>query len=169
MADIGFDLAYGGVSDTGLMTMYGIVGALPTATDDAVGKDQWQLGPEFAIGKLTDWGIYGVLATHLFDVAGEDSFDTNMTSLNVFFAYGLGNGLQFFSGPIITYDWEADSGNKLSLPLGGGLSKTLKMGKTTVKMSFQVQKYVKSPDRFGPDWLIKFSIAPVISNPFIKK
>ena len=45
LGDIGFDLAYGGTSDTGLLMLYGVVGSLPTATDDAVGSDQWTLGP----------------------------------------------------------------------------------------------------------------------------
>jgi len=124
LGDIGFDIAYGGVSDNGFISMYGIAAVLPSSQDLSQSIDQYQLGPEVAFGKVTGWGVYGAWLTHLTRVSGEDAWDTNMTSLKVFFAYGLGNGWQVFSNPVIEYDWEGDSDNKLFLPIGGGVSKT---------------------------------------------
>jgi len=168
VSDIGFDFAYGGVSSTGFISMYGIATTLETSTNQSVGRDQWLLGPEFAFGKSADWGIFGAWVTHLTSVTSEGSYDTNETSVEVFFTYGLGGGWHIFSSPVITYDWEADSGNELLLPIGAGISKTTMIGKTPLKLAFEIQNFVVSPDRFGSDWLFTFSLTPVILNPFQK-
>ena len=168
LGDIDFDIAYGGVSDSGFISMYGIAGVLPSSQDLSQSIDQYQLGPEIALGKVTGWGVYGAWLTHLTRVSGEDKWDTNMTSLKIFFAYGLGNGWQVFSNPVIEYDWEGDSDNQLFLPLGAGVSKTTRFGSMPMKLSFEIQKYIASPDAIGPDWLFTFSVVPVIQNPFQK-
>ena len=164
--DLGFDLAYGGVNEDGLMTMYGVETVLPTSRDGSIERDQWLLGPEFAIGKITDWGIYGVWASHLtsiYDSHDRDfDYDANITSIKVFFAYGLGNGWQVVSNPVIQYDWEGVGSNKLALPIGVGIAKTAQLGKMRYRLGVEVQKYLASPDAFGPDWLLKFNFAPVI-------
>jgi hypothetical protein len=166
LGDISFDLAYGGVSSSGFISMFGIAAVLPTSQDLSQSIDQYQFGPEIALGKVTDWGLYGAWFKHLTRVSGEDAWDTNMTSLEVFFAYGLGNGWQVFSNPVIQYDWEGDTDNKLFLPIGGGISKTTSIGRMPIKFGFEIQKYVVSPDSIGPDWLFTFSLTPVIKNPF---
>ena len=37
-----------------------------------------------------------------------------------------------------------------------------------MKLSFEIQKYIASPDAIGPDWLFTFSFTPVFRNPFLK-
>ncbi len=110
--------------------------------------------------------IVGVSAKHLTRISGEDAWDTNMTSLQVFFAYGLGNGWQFISNPLIEYDWEAAGDNKLFLPIGGGVAKTIRIGKMPLKMAVELQYYVISPDSLGPQWLLTFNLTPAFGNPF---
>ena len=168
LADISFDVAYGGVSDNGFISMYGLAFVFPTSQDLSQSIDQYQLGPEIALGKVTDWGIYGAWLKHLTRVSGQDAWDTNMTSMEIFFAYGLGNGWQVFSNPVIQYDWEGDTDNKLFLPIGGGVSKTTSIGRVPLKLAFEIQKYVVSPDSIGPDWLFTFSVTPVLGNPLQK-
>ena len=168
LGDIDFDIAYGGVSDSGFISMYGIAGVLPSSQDLSQSIDQYQLGPEIALGKVTGWGVYGAWLTHLTRVYGEDKWDTNMTSLKIFFAYGLGNGWQVFSNPVIEYDWEGDTDNQLFLPLGAGVSKTTRISNIPMKFAFEIQKYIASPDAIGPDWLFTFSVTPVIRSPFGK-
>ena len=166
LGDIKFDIAYGGVSDNGFISMYGVAVAFPTSQDFSSAIDQYQAGPEVAFGKVKPWGVYGVWAKHMMRVSGEDAWDTNMTSLQVFFAYGLGNGWQAISNPVIQYDWEAASDNKLLLPFGGGVSKTIRLGKMPLKMDLELQYYVVNSDALGPQWLLSFSLAPVFGNPF---
>lgn len=168
LGDVGFDIAYGGVSENGFISMYGIAAVFPTSQDLSQSIDQTRIGPDIALGQVTPWGVYGGRLTHLTGVLGEDSWDTNMTTLKFFFAYGLGNGWQIISNPVIAYDWEGDTDNKLFVPIGAGVAKTMKWGRMPLKMAFEVQKYITSPDSIGPDWLFKLSITPVMPNPFQK-
>jgi hypothetical protein len=48
---------------------------LPTATDDALGADQWALGPTFVTLKQEGSWTTGLLANHLWTVGGEDDLD----------------------------------------------------------------------------------------------
>lgn len=90
-----------------------------------------------------------------------------MTTAQYFYAVGLGKGWQIASSPVITYDWNADSDQALTLPLGLGLAKTTTIGGKPWKFSAQVQYFVEQPDAFGPEWLLKLTITPVIKNPFL--
>ena len=167
LGDIGFDIAYGRTTtQSGILVLGGMVGTLPTATDDTLGNDQLALGPEFAIGITRKWGVLGALVTHSWDVVGNDDLDTSITSVEYFYAFGLGNGWQFASGPTISYDHEAASGNRLNLPIGVGVSKTTVAGKTPLDFSIQVFKNVVRPDQFSPDWTVTFTFAPVIKLPW---
>jgi hypothetical protein len=169
--DVTTDLVYGGVNDDGLILMYGLAGILPTTSDTSNGKQQLILGPQLNIGKVTDWGVYGALMSHYIDVAekrDKGTPDTNMTTIQAYFSYGLGNGWQLVSNPLIRYDWEGDSGNKLSLPLGGGIAKTMKIGSFPLKVSAEIQKYVVSTDRFDSDWFFKFTLSPVFPTKFTR-
>lgn len=168
LGDLAYDVAYGGVSDSGFITMYGIAGTFQTSQNISGSRAQTLLGPEFAFGKSADWGVIGAWVKHLVDITGDESFSTNETTIDLFFAYGLGNGWQIISNPTILYDWEADSGNELLLPLGGGVSKTTRFGAVPVKMELEIQNYIVSPDRFGPEWLLTFSLTPVLRNSFQK-
>ena len=169
LGDVEFDVAYGGVSENGFISMYGLATVLETSTNISASRDQWLLGPEIALGKKADWGVIGAWVTHLVGIGeGPNGYETSETTIDVFFAYGLGNGWQVFSSPEILYDWEADSGNELLLPVALGVSKTTRFGKVPVKLAFEIEKYIVSADRFGTDWLLTFSVTPVFRNPFQK-
>lgn len=120
------------------------------------------------------WEIKGVelggLFSHQWNVGGgSDEPDTSISSLNYFYAFNLGGGLQFASGPTITYDWEADSGNRWTVPLGVGLSKTFIKGGRLIKTQLQLFYNVEQPDAFAQEWGVKLTITPVVKNPFIRK
>jgi len=166
LADVEFDIAYGGVSDSGFISMYGITTIWPSSADLSSGIDQFQLGPDVAFGKVTPWGVVGARAKHVTGVTGDSTWDTNMTSFEIFFAYGLKNGWQLFSNPVIKYDWEAASDNKLLLPIGGGVSKTLKFGRTPLKLGIEMQYYLATPDSLGPQWLLTVNATPFFKSPF---
>jgi len=169
--DTTFDIAYGGANDDGFILMYGLAGVMPTASDTTNARQQLIMGPELNIGKMTGWGVYGALISHVIDwreKEGKDTVDANMTTVQAYFSYALGNGWQLISNPVVSYDWEGDSGNKLALPLGGGISKTMRIGKMPLRMSAELYNYVASTDRFGPEWLFEFSITPVLWNKYTR-
>ena len=146
--DVTFDLAYGGVSESGRILNYGVAGILPTSSDTSNNRQQFIMGPAVNIGQITDWGVYGVLASHYIDLIekrDKGSPDTTQTTLQVYFSYDLGRGWQLISNPVITYDWEADSSNKLNLPLGAGIAKTIKVGKIPLRFTAEAQYFVAAP------------------------
>ena len=169
--DVSFDLVYGGVNETGLILQYGLAGISPTSSDTTNAKQQTMLGPVINIGKMTEWGEYGALFSHVVDVdekAGKDTPDTSTSTIRAYFGYGLGNGWQLVSNPVIYYDWQADSGNKLALPLGGGVAKTTRLGKMPLRVAAELYNYIESTDRFGPEWLFTFTITPVAWNKYTR-
>jgi hypothetical protein len=170
---VGFDISYGSTNENGLITSLGIANILPTSEDMSARRGQWLIGPEFALGQVTSWGLIGMRVKHLTNIDGEGEqelgkLDTNETTLKLFFAYALGNGWSIESNPVILYDWEAVSGNEWSVPVGAGVSKTLMFGRVPTKLAFEIQNFVASPDRFGPEWLFRFSLTPVISSKVLR-
>jgi hypothetical protein len=167
--DVGLNVGYGGINEkNGFISMFGLATVFPTSTDLDSSRDQVLLGPEFALGKVTRWGLFGAQAKHLANISGESRWDTNETTVKIFFAYGLGNGWQIESNPTILYDWEAVSGNEWSVPLGAGVSNTMMLGSVPLKLAVEIQHFVVSPDRFGPDWRLQFSVTPVISTKYLR-
>lgn len=124
IADTAFDLLYTGTSNTGMIWGYGLVGTIPTASNDKLGKDLWGLGPEIMLGVARKWGVIGGVLSHQWDIGGSGDGSINTTSLNYFYSFPMGGGWQFGAAPAITYNHDAASGNKLNLPLGIGISKT---------------------------------------------
>jgi len=165
--DVTFDLVYGGVNDSGRILSYGLAGVLPTSSDTSNSRQQLILGPVVNIGRMAEWGAYGAVMSHVIDIVekrGKGSPDASQTTIAAYFSYGLGNGWQVISNPMLTYDWKGDGGNKLNLPLGGGIAKTTKISKMPLRLAAELQYYVASTDRFGPDLMLKFSVSPVISS-----
>ena len=168
--NLSFDIGYGGVDEHGVISMISLANVAPTSDDQSAMREQWLIGPEIALGKMTDWGLYGMRAKHLTDIwtssnlAQGIEYDTNETTLKLFFAYSLGNGWQIEANPTILYDWEAVSGNEWTVPVAAGLSKTLMLGRVPLQLGVEIQKHVVSPDRFGPDWLFNLNVTPVLST-----
>ena len=83
LGDIGFDFSWGQTNKAGWIYGGGLVGTLPTATNDLLGKDKWALGPEGLFGKIGSWGVVLGLLTHQWDVAGSGNKDINVTSFHL--------------------------------------------------------------------------------------
>ena len=170
--DVSLDVTYGGTREDGLITLFGLSAVFPTGQDYSIARDQYLLGPEIGLGKVGDWGIIGARAKHLVNITDANNvyepndYDTSETRLNVFFAWRLANGWQLISSPEVIYDWEAAAGNKLVLPLGGGVSKTVRLGRLPMKMDLELYGYLESPETFGPDWMLRFSLVPLLPNWF---
>lgn len=169
LGDMGFDFIYGGTSPEGWITLAGLFGVLPTHTDDTLGSDQWRLGPNAVLGKASKTLTLGAVINHVWDIAGgDDEPGTSLSTINYFYAYNLGGGWQIASGPSATYNWKADSGQRWTIPLGIGLSKTFIAGKLPIKSQLQIFYNVEEPDAFAQDWGLKLTFSPVVKNPFVR-
>ena len=166
LGDITFDASLARGFPSGVVVIGGLTGTLPTASNDALGLDQWLLGPEFAIAKVQKWGVFGLLLTHQWDIAGEDAFSTSISAGQYFYSINLRNGWQIAGSPTFSYNHKADSDNKFTLPLAIGVSKTTIIGGRPWKFGVQYWHYLESPDLIGPDWQIRFSVSPVVKLPW---
>lgn len=160
LGDIGFDVGYGVTEKNGLLWAVGAVGTLPTATNSAAGGGQFRFGPEALLAKFEPWGLYGVFPGHQWNVVG-DSYQFS-TSTAQFFLIGLpGDGWSVGSTPNLSYDWVNDD---WTIPVNLTVSKTVTIGSLPVKLAAEANYYVVRPDAFGPEWMIGFSITPVVPN-----
>lgn len=166
LGDIGFDLSYGKTEKSGLLWGVGLVGTLPTATDDRVGKDLWGLGPEVLVGYIQKWGVVGGVLAHQWDVGGSGEGEIDLTTINYFYGFQLGKGWQLAAGPTISYDHTRESGDRWTVPAGIGLSKTQVIGGRPWKFQLQYWNYVEAPDAFAPEHQLRLSINPVVAAPW---
>jgi len=166
LGDISFDASLAKTFPGGIVLIGGMVGTLPTATNDALGLDQWLLGPELGFALVRPWGVLGALVTHQWNVAGENDYDTSVTGGQYFYAFNLGDGWQINGGPTFSYNHEARSDDKWTFPLAVGASKTTFIAGRPWKFGVQYWHYVESPDTFGPDYQLRFTVSPVVALPW---
>ena len=162
LGDISFDLAYAlppEKDDPGKLVAYGIFSSLPTGDDDLGFGEATTIGPEFLYGRISKELIWGVFPNHQWDISGD--IDVNLTTVQLFYILFGGEGLTYGSSPIITYDHEED---ELTLPLNVTVSKTIGVGGRPWKVGGEINYYAEQPDEFGPEWMLVFSIAPVVKN-----
>lgn len=139
----------------------------PTASDDVLGTGKYQAGPAAMLFNLKKPWTIGALIQHWWSYAGDDDrLDTNQTDIQYVIRYSLPNAWSVGMGPTISIDWEADSDNRWTFPIGLGVTKTMRMGDTPVKFRAEVHYAVIHPESFGTEWTFIFRAAPVIKSPF---
>ena len=66
--------------------------------------------------------------------------------------------------PIITVDWEAESGQRWKVPFGAGAGKLMFWGKLPVNLHVGAYTYVEKPD-IGPDWQARVQVQVLLPTP----
>ena len=151
----------------GIVWGLGATFKLPTASDPLLGQEKWQVGPAALIFSLKKPWTLGVLAQHWWSVAGDDDrAAVSQTDIQYVARRQMGNGWSLGMGPTITIDWKADSDNRLTIPVGLGVTKTVRIGKVPVKLRFEPQYSIVRPDDFSAEWNIRFQVAVVTPSPF---
>jgi len=131
----------------------GPVFSIPTSTDIQLGPGEWAAGPSVVMLKMPGSWVIGVLASNVW------SFDSD-ANINFFFSqifanYNLKDGWFLTSAPIFTANWEAESGQRWTVPIGGGAGRVFKIGKQAVNSSAQIFYNVERPELQG-DWVFRF-------------
>ena len=130
----------------------------PTATDDVLGSDKFSLGPSVVLLTMPGSWLIGGLVSNVWSVAGDDdASDVNSFLFQYFVNYNYPSGFYWTSAPIITANWEASSGNKWTVPFGGGAGKVFKIGKQPINTSLQAFYNVEKPNS-GGDWTLRFQV-----------
>ncbi len=129
---------------------------LDSATSDEIGSEKWSAGPA-AVGVFMKkpW-VAGALFRQLWSFAGnDDREDVSQFLMQPFVNYNLSKGWYLVSSPVITANWEKDSSNTWSVPIGGGFGRIFNIGKQPVNTQVQGFYNVVEPDG-GEDWSLRF-------------
>jgi hypothetical protein len=147
-------------------TMWGLGPVVEFPTGGASrGSEKWSVGPSFVALKVNGPWTLGVLANNVWSVAGEaDRSSVNRGLLQYFIVRQIGGGWYINSAPVNTVNWEAASGEKWTVPLGGGGGKLLFLGRLPVNLQSQAYFNVVKPD-MGPDWQLRFQAQVLLPTP----
>ena len=145
----------------------GLTFKFPTAVEDTLGQGKYQVGPAAMVFYMGNPWVAGILAQHWETVGGDsDRPDARQTDIQYIIRRSIPGAMSIGMGPTISIDWEADSDERLTFPVGLGITKTTRWGKTPVKLRAELHYSVVKPDAVGTEWNFRIQITPVIDNPF---
>jgi hypothetical protein len=141
--------------------------AFPTGSQDVLTSNKWSAGPSgLAVYLGPDWKIGGLVQQY-FSYAGDDVTsvgapvgDVNLTNLQYFIFYAVDEVSAIGASPNIIMDWEAGKGDKFTVPIGIGYSRTMKFGAVPVRFGLEFHVSVIRPDNVGSEYGVRFYIIP---------
>lgn len=143
----------------GLIWGIGPVLGLPTTTDPLLGSGKWSIGPTaVALKQRGPWTI-GALVNHLWSISSTgDPYraDVSQTLLQPFLAYATTKAVTFSLNTESTYDWEAEGGERWTVPINVSVSKVARLGPFPFSVGAGAGFYAASPDG-GPDWRLRMT------------
>ena len=132
---------------------------LPTSSDDRLGADEWGAGPSAVFLTMRGPWVVGSLFSNVWSIGHDSGADrVNLFTWQPFVNYNFNGGWYLTSSPLITANWEADSDNKWTIPLGGGFGRVFKVGEQALNAQVQAFYNVENPDDFGPEWQLRFQL-----------
>jgi hypothetical protein len=138
----------------------GSIVQLNTATDDRLGQGVWGVGPTAVALNIGKTWVYGALVNNVWSVEK----DANRPSVNQMLVQPFVNynfpdapGRYLTFAPIITADWEADSGQRWTVPLGGGIGQIMRWGRQPVNLQAAAYYNVERPD-FAARWQLRVQL-----------
>jgi hypothetical protein len=145
---------------------FGTTMMFDTASDDEIGTGKNSIGPMAMAMHIDDKWIYGLIAQHWESVSGDsERNDVSLTDLQYIGRYRLSPETNIGFSPNIRYNWEADSGDRWSIPVGLGMDTMISLGPIPAKFGIEFYHYVKQPDPFGPEWQLRLFLSPVLPAP----
>lgn len=162
LGDIQLSLFLSPAKPSGLIWGAGVIMQFDTASDDVLGQGKLGFGPTAVALKIDGPWVFGGLINNLWSVGGDDNrADVNQMLLQPFVNYNFpqypGRYLTFL--PVMTANWEADSGNTWTVPLGLGIGQILKLGKLPLNTQLSAYYNVEKPDVSGADWQLRLQAA----------
>ncbi len=109
-------------------------------TDDPLGQDKYQAGPSAMLFRMGKKWVAGATVQHWWSYAGEDDRpETSQTEIQYVIVRRLPNASSVGMTPTASVNWEAESDDRTTLPIGLGVFKTVRSGKRPTKLKFEVQ------------------------------
>jgi len=150
----------------GLIWGLGLTFVFPTASTEFLGKQRFQMGPAIMLLSISKkWTLGGIVQNWFYKP--NDKVEASSMDIQYIFRRQIkGKGMSIGMGPNVVIDWQAEPGNQLTFPIGLGITKTVKWGKTPWKLRIEPQYALIKPDNIGAEWNLRIQIAPIIKNPF---
>ena len=126
-------------------------------SDSKLGSGKFSLGPTAVALMMEGPWVFGALVNNQWSVAGWGKKDVNQMLLQPFLNYNIGDGWYLTSVPIITANWEADSRDRWTVPVGAGVGKLFRLGKLPINTSLQMYYNAERP-KFASDWQLRFQV-----------
>ena len=133
---------------------------LPTATRTGIlGQGKFGIGPTAVVLVQPGKWTFGFLINNVWSVAGHSDLpDVNQFLLQYFINYNLPKGYYLTWQPTITANWEATSGGRWVVPLGGGIGRIMRLGAQPVNLGLQFYGNAVHPPGGSP-WSMRLQIA----------
>jgi len=142
---------------------------IPTTTDNQLGSRDWGAGPSVVALTMQGPWVLGAVANQVWSIGdNKNSPNTSLFFTNPFINYNFSDGWYLSSAPIITANWQATSGNKWTVPIGGGFGKIQRIGGLPFNLSVQAYENVVRPDP-GADWEFRLQIALLLPKSLFSK
>ena len=126
---------------------------LPTGADEFT-TDRWSLGPTAVALATPGHFVLGLLGTQIWSVDDSNDPDVSLFTLQYFINYNMPDGWYLTSTPIISANWEEDSNNRWTVPVGGGMGRVFKIGNQSINARLQAYRSLERPDG-APKWSIQ--------------
>jgi hypothetical protein len=102
---------------------------IPTATSTALGAGKVSMGPAAVSLIMPKPWVIGMLARQLWSVeVPQGRSNVSQLLLQPFVNYNLPGGWYLVSSPVVIANWNANSSDRWTVPIGGGAGKILKIG-----------------------------------------
>lgn len=153
----------------GLIWGAGLTFTFPTASSEYLGSGKFQMGPAIMLLSMGEKWVLGTIVQHWKSVSGKSyRADVNRTEIQYIIRKRIkGKAMSIGMGPSIIIDSEASEGNRVTFPIGLGVTKTVKWGNTPWKLRLEPQYSIVKPDNYGTQWSIRIQFAPIIKSPFL--
>ena len=130
--------------------------SIKTHTSDRVAGPGWGGGVVAVIfGGAGNWALGAIGMQHW----GEDDYSVGTLQLTAMYNFESTPGMYLGYNNAMAFNWEASSGNTLTLPLGLTFGRTLPLGGGAgIDLSVGVYNLVEQPTN-APQWQLKFGIS----------
>jgi hypothetical protein len=106
---------------------------IPTATDTNTGAGKWGLGPSLAFVVQPNWGSIATAVQNIWSLPGNSQrTPVNQLQVETSVSYNLRRGWYLLTAPTLNSDWTQSSGDRWLIPFGGGVGRTVEIGKKAV-------------------------------------
>lgn len=118
----------------------------PTGTDRLT-SNQWSAGPAVVGLTMPGHWVIGALVSNVWNIGNgyDNAADVNAMTFQYFINYNMEKGWYVSTAPVLTANWEADSGDQWTVPVGAGVGRVFKIGSQHVNMKAAAYYNVQEP------------------------